>query len=54
MKKQEINFRVDQQLKNEIKGLAIKNDRSLSSMVTYIIKKYIEENKLDENKKNID
>lgn len=41
------NIRVPEDLWNELKEIAIKEERSINSQLIYIIKKYIEEQKKD-------
>lgn len=46
------NIRVPEDLWNDLKKIANKEERSINSQIIYIIKKYIEENK-NEQKKDV-
>ena len=51
------NIRVPEDLWNDLKKIANKEERSMNSQIIYIIKKYIEENKteilINEQKKDV-
>lgn len=44
------NIRVSEDLWNDLKKIANKEERSMNSQIIYIIKKYIEENKNEQKK----
>lgn len=44
------NIRVPEDLWNDLKKIANKEERSMNSQIIYIIKKYIEENKNEQKK----
>lgn len=52
MYKEIIYVRIDEDIKNELEALAVKEDRSLNNFVVYILKKYLEEQENKEKKDN--